>query len=89
MKDIIELNSRSKYEHHYLKKMLKPDGGESKTYILKLSDSFIRSGTVDGHKFIDPTGGPMIIEGSKLEEADAVVKSIDFVMGYGYTITFM
>lgn len=89
MKDKIELNSRSKYEHHYLKKMAKPDGSESKTYVLKLSNQFLRSGVVDGRKFIDPAGGPMIVEGARLEEADAVVKSIDFVMGYGYTITFM
>ena len=95
MNDIIELHSRSKYEHHYLKKMAKPDemakpdGSESKTYVLKLSDPFLRSGVIDGHKFIDPSGGPMIVEGSRLEEADAVVKSVDFVMGYGYTITFM
>ena len=89
MKDRIELNSRSKYEHHYLKKMAKPDGSESKTYVLKLSNQFLRSGVVDGRKFIDPAGGPMIVEGARLEEADAVVKSIDFVMGYGYTITFV
>ena len=89
MKDKIELNSRSKYEHHYLKKMAKPDGSESKTYVLKLSNQFLRSGVVDGRKFIDPAGGPMIVEGARLEEADAVVKSIDFVMGYGYTITFV
>lgn len=89
MNDIIKLHSRSKYEHHYLKKMAKPDGSESKTYVLKLSDYFLRGGEVDGgKKFIDPSGGPMIVEGSRLEEADAVVKSIDFVMGYGYTITF-
>lgn len=30
----------------------------------------------------------MIIVGSKLEEANAVVKSIDFVEGYGWTVTF-
>ena len=89
MKDKIELNSRSKYEHHYLKKMAKPDGSESKTYVLKLSNQFLRSGVIDGRKFIDPAGGPMIVEGARLEEADAVVKSIDFVMGYGYTITFV
>ena len=88
MKDKIELNSRSKYEHHYLKKMAKPDGSESKTYVLKLSNQFLRSGVVDGRKFIDPAGGPMIVEGARLEEAEAVVKSIDFVMGYGWTITF-
>lgn len=88
MKEIIELHSRSKYEHHYLKKMAKPDGSESKTYVLKLSDPFLRSGVIKGHKFVDPTGGPMIMEGSKLEEAEAVVKSIDHVMGVGYAITF-
>lgn len=86
MKDIINLISRG--ENHYLKKMAKPDGSESKTYVLKLSDPFLRSGVIDEHKFIDLSGGPMIVEGSRLEEADAIVKSIDFVMGYGYTITF-
>ena len=39
-------------------------------------------------KFIEPPGGSMIIVGSYLEEAEAVVKSIDYVMGQGYTITF-
>lgn len=87
MNNIIKLNSRYG-ENNYLKKMVKPDKSESKTYVLKVSDQYLRSGKMDGHKFIDPTGGPMIVEGSKLEEADAVVKSIDHVMGYGYTVTF-
>lgn len=30
----------------------------------------------------------MIVEGEYLEEAEAVVKSIDYVMGQGYAITF-
>ena len=30
----------------------------------------------------------MIVVGYELEEAKAVVKSIDFVEGYGWTITF-
>ena len=42
----------------------------------------------DNKKFIDPSGGPMIIEGCKLEEADATVRFIDFVIGTGYLITF-
>lgn len=41
-----------------------------------------------GRKFIDLSGGPMIVVGAYLEEAEAVVKSIDFTVGYGYTITF-
>lgn len=92
MEDIIKLNSRYRAEN-YLKKLPKPDGSESKTYVLKTDTPSLRVGEVGGtcyiHKFIDPSGGPMIVEGSRLEEADAVVKSIDFIMGYGYTITFM
>ena len=87
MKDLIKLRSRG-YEENYLKRLKKPDGSESKTYVLKVSTPFLRSGEIDGKKFIDPVGGPMIIVGGYLEEAEAVVKSIDYTIGYGYTITF-
>lgn len=30
----------------------------------------------------------MIVEGERLEEADAVVKSIVHIMGKGYSVTF-
>ena len=88
MEDIIKL--RSRYEAiNYLKKMSKPDGTDSKTYVLKTDVPTLRVGEVQGgNKFIDPSGGPIIIVGYKLEEADAVVKSIDFTEGYGWTITF-
>lgn len=88
MKDLIELKSRGE-EHNYLRRLVKPDGSESHTYMLKTSTYTMRSGLTDKKKkFIDPAGGPMIIVGSYLEEAEAVVKSIDHVMGMGYTITF-
>lgn len=88
MKDLIKLKSRG-YEENYLKRLKKPDGSESKTYVLKVSTPYLRWGEVEGgKKFIDPSGGPMIVVGSHLEEAEAVVKSIDFTAGYGYTITF-
>lgn len=88
MEDIIKLRSRYR-EENYLKKLSKPDGSESKTYVLKVDNPTLRVGSVDGGKrFIDPSGGPMIVVGYKLKEADAVVKSIDFVEDYGYTITF-
>ena len=88
MEDIIKL--RSGYGTvNYLKKMSKPDGSESKTYVLKTDIPTLRVGEVQGgNKFIDPSGGPMIVVGYKLEEAKAVVKSIDFAEGYGWTITF-
>lgn len=87
MNDIIKLNSRGE-DKNFLKRLRKKDDTESKTYVLKVSTPYLRTGEIDGHKFIDPSGGPMIIEGSLLEEAGAVVKSIDHTLGYGYTITF-
>lgn len=88
MEDIIKLRSRYGTVN-YLKKIPKPDGSESRTYVLKTDIPTLRVGEVQGgNKFIDPSGGLMIVEGSLLEEAKAVVKSIDFVKGYGYTITF-
>lgn len=88
MKDLIELKSRGE-EHNYLRKLKKADGSESMTYLLKTSTYMMRSGNMpNGKLFINPAGGPMIIVGSYLEEAEAVVKSIDFVEGYGWTITF-
>ena len=88
MKDLIKLKSRG-YEKNYLKKLKRPDDSESNTYVLKTDIPTLRVGEVQGgNKFIDPSGGPMIVVGYKLEEANAVVKSIDFVKGYGWTITF-
>lgn len=88
MEKIIKLPNRYGDEN-YLKLLLRADGSESKTYVLKLCNPYIRVGEVDKNKkFIDPSGGPMIIEGEKLINTEKVVKSIDFTTGYGYTITF-
>lgn len=88
MEEIIRLNSKGD-EDNYLKKLAKSDGLESKTYVLKVSASTLRIGKIEGGKdFICPSGGPIITVGCKLEEAKAVVKSIDYAVGYGYTITF-
>lgn len=87
MKDLIKLRSRGGAEN-YLKKLIKKDGSESLTYVLKTDTPYLRVGEVaNGRKFIDPSGGPMIVVGDYLEEADAVVESIDFVEGFGCTIT--
>lgn len=88
MENIIKLRSRYR-AINYLKKMPKLDGTDSKTYVLKTDSPSLRVGNVsDGNKFIDPSGGPMIVVGCELEEAKAVVKSIDFVESHGWTITF-
>ena len=88
MKDLIKFKSRG-YEKNYLEKLKMPDDSKSNTYVLKTDIPTLRVGEVQGgNKFIDPSGGPMIVVGYELEEAKAVVKSIDFVEGYGWTITF-
>ena len=88
MKDSIELKSRGD-EHNYLRKLNRTDGTESYTYLLKTSTYYMRSGYTEKKKmFIDPSGGPMIVEGEYLEEAEAVVKSINHISGKGYAITF-
>ena len=87
MENIIKLRSRGGI-NNYLKKMKKLNGEESKTYVIKTDIPTLAAGYIEGKKFIDPSGGPMIVEGSLLEEANAVVKSIDFVAGYGHIITF-
>lgn len=85
MEKIIKLDSRSGNDN-YLELI------DGKTYALKTTYPYIRVGYIDGNrdsaKFIDPSGGPMIVVGEILEEAKAKIKSIDFVKGVGYTITF-
>ena len=67
----------------------KADGSESKTYILKSEIPYIMVGwTNEKYKFVEPSGGPKIIENSILPEANAKVETITYVKNYGYTITF-
>ena len=47
MKDLIKLKSRG-YEENYLKRLKRPDNSESKTYVLKVSTPYLRSGEVEG-----------------------------------------
>lgn len=84
MRNIIILNTRYGTEN-YLKKL--PE--EEKTYLLKTELDTVRvSQDKEGYVFVDPSGGPFIARGAYLEEADAVVKSIDHLQGQGFTITF-
>ena len=88
MEDLIKLKSRDGIEN-YLKKLIKKDSSKSLTYVFKTDVLYLRISEVDNRiKFINPSDRPMIIVDNYLEEAKAVVKSIDFVEGYGWTITF-
>lgn len=85
MEKIIKLQSRAGNDNYLV---LVND----KTYSLKIPYPYVRVGYTDANKesimFVDPSGGPMIVVGEVLEEAKAKIKSIDFVKGVGYTITF-
>lgn len=84
MRNIIILNTRDGTEN-YLKKL----PGKEKIYLLKSELDTVRvSQDKEGYIFVDPSGGPFIAKGAYLEEADAVVKSIDHLQEQGFTITF-
>ena len=88
MEDIIKLNSNGGV-NNYLKKLKRTDGSESKTYVLKLEYPNPRAGYSESrYKYVSPFGGPTIIEGSLLKEADAVVETIMYISGLGHVIIF-
>lgn len=87
MENIYKLKSKSG-ENNYLKLMKKPDGSESKTYLLKTENPYLGTGYLSNNKFyVDPSGGPVIAVGEELPDIGKV-KSIDLAYGYGYLITF-
>ena len=84
MKDIIKLKSRYN-ENNRLVKFTNP------VYILKTDVPSVRVGYDSKNnqcQYIDPSGGPMIIVGEYLEEAEAVVDKIVPIPGYGYAVIF-
>lgn len=88
MKDLIKLISRDG-DISYLERFPKGNDFKSSSYILKTNAPYLRTGkTANEGFFIDPSGGPMIVVGSTLFEAKAVVKSIEFMDDVGWIITF-
>ncbi len=87
MNDIIQLKLSTE-EHNYLRKLPKLDGSESFTYKLCTSNPSIEAGFLGNSKYIRPAGGPVITENDFLEEAEAIVDHVDYVLGYGYTVSF-
>lgn len=80
--DTVVLNSRYNTKSNILVKV-----GENR-YKLETKLSY-RCGRVSADKkFVDPSGGPMMIEGEVLEELGKVIKRIDFVQGEGTFIEF-
>lgn len=75
MEDIIKLNSHDG-SNNYLKKLNTEPYEGKQAYALKTSYRYsIRMGTVkDGISFVDPSGGPMLVEGDSLNGKYKIVK---------------
>lgn len=88
MKEKYQLSSRN--AKNFLELLPRKDGQESKTYKVKTSSDIVRTGkTNEGDSFLDLSGGPMIVVGKPLKDADnAIVRSIDWSEGFGFTVTF-
>lgn len=72
MKKEIKLNSR-----YGDKNILVQVDGSDHQYTLNAEYPY-REGSTDGErKFIDPSGGPMMVEGTYLPEANAYIESIE------------
>lgn len=86
MKEVIKLDSRYPEDNNSLIRI----GEEgSKRYRLKTEFSF-RCGLIDDdpnkYSFVDPSGGPFMQIGSKVE--DQTIKAITFEPGFGVVIEF-
>lgn len=80
--DRVVLNSRYNTRSNVLVKV------SENRYKLETQLSY-RCGKVSADKkFVDPSGGPMIIEGEFLDEVGKTVKRIDFVQGEGTFLEF-
>lgn len=90
MEDKLELVTNNRDDFIFLKKLKKPNGEESKTYILKTNASSIKYEYIDKiRRLLKPSGcNYPIIEGEVLEGFTYIVKSIIYTPGLGYTITF-
>lgn len=57
-------------------------------YKLVTQFNFLREGTApDGNSFIDPSGGPMIVENHRIEGTDWIATKIEFNCDIGFLIT--
>lgn len=82
MEKKIKLNTHDG-SNNYLKQI-----EDSDKYILKTQFDFMRGGTLaNGHVFIDPSGGPMLVVGDTIAGTDLKIKGIEFTKGFGWILT--
>ena len=59
---------------------------QGNTYVLKTESPYLRTGTSStGKEFVDPSGGPMLIVGNKINNKTII--SIGFIKDVGTIIT--
>ena len=86
MEDIIKLNSHDG-SNNYLKKLNTEPYEGKQAYALKTSYRYsIRMGTVkDGISFVDPSGGPMLVQGDTINDKYKIIR----VGGFPYIGTIL
>lgn len=78
MEDIIKLNSHDGTTN-YLKKLNTKSYKGRQAYVLRSPYDFIRRGKIDDNsEFVDPSGGPMLVEGDTLNNKYKIVKVGEF-----------
>lgn len=88
MDDIIVMSSGDG-DIHFLKKMPRINGEESRTYVVKTPSPFLRIDYgSDGRKFLRFPGGTILMEGEICEKTGTMVRFIDSIEGFGHVITF-
>lgn len=61
---------------------------DSNKYILKTQFDFMRGGHLDnGHMFIDPSGGPMLVIGDTIAGTDLQIVGMEHIKGTGWILT--
>jgi hypothetical protein len=89
MKDKIFLNKNSCYNTYLIKTTIVKNNNSNKAnYILITDSSIIRIHKKEGKiLFIDPSGGPIIQVGEKINRSGCIVTNIEFKKHYGYMVT--
>lgn len=87
MEEFIALKSRD--YNNYLKQLKRTNGEESTTYLLKVEHPslLVTTDEMGRNMSIEPRGGPVMKVGETLEGVGEVAY-IDYVLGYGYAVTF-
>lgn len=70
-----------------LRQLLRKDGQDSDVYQLKTTSPTLLDGkTPTGFKYIQPEGGPVIMEGTHVPDHSEIVESIVLTAEFGYII---